>query len=126
MTQREAIERTYRDRFQAERKKNLLEEETGITRQEYVPLPGTYPCGLSHGAGRGWRTSDHVGETQEAYTLFHAPELALLPGDRIKISTEAGQELSCVAGKSFRYVTHGETVLTARTRADQEPEGGRE
>ena len=51
-------------------------------------------------------------ETQREFTIFTEPGVVLKDNDRVVIITEAGQMVEGITGKTFLYISHGETPLS--------------
>lgn len=114
MTAREAIESTYYDSFSSFRKVNR--KNGAITVQSEEKILENKPCALSHGSGKALVMPNGLGQTEEIYTLFHAPDLDVKPGDKITVTNPGGQTFNCVAGKPFAYASHAETPCKEEAR----------
>lgn len=117
MTERQAIESTYEDTLSSFRRKNIRDEVTKQTRQEWIPILEDKPCALSHKDSKAVVSfGNHMGETDNEYVLFHAPELDVLEGDKLVITRLHGPVITCYPGKPFCYSSHAETWCSSKEK----------
>lgn len=117
MTERQAIEATYWDKYDVYRRENFKDPETRQTRQSERLLFQSLDCAVSRSKSGEHSIVDSRGVVRSSYTLFCAPETPIVPGDRIVVHTAAGQELSLWAGEPFFYSSHAEIPLSAEAPA---------
>lgn len=115
MTERQALESTYWDRYSVWRVSESKNPENRQTEQRDSLLCENLPCALSKGKSGEHGMSDSRGVTSSSYTLFCAPETPIVPGDRIAVRTAGGWELTLWAGEGFIYASsHAEVPLSAQ------------
>lgn len=116
MTEREAIESTYFDKFSSFRRRNVKDEVTKQTKQEFTPVLENQLCALSQDKQSATSFGNHTGETENEYTLFHAPELDVKAGDKLVVTTGVGQIITCYPGDPFCYPSHAETMCSKKEK----------
>lgn len=113
MTEREAIESTYFDRCSTYRRIDTKDPETKQTKQVETAVLKNIPCALSQDKGGELSLSGNHGEAAGSYTLFCAPDADIKKGDKIAVTTAAGQSFTLWAGKGFSYAdSHSEIPLS--------------
>lgn len=112
MTEREAIESTYFDHCSTYRRVPVKDPATKQTKQTEAAVLRDIPCALSQDKAGELSLSGDSGKAAGNYTLFHAPELDIKKGDKVTVTTAAGQSFTLWAGKPFLYLSHAETPLS--------------
>lgn len=74
-------------------------------------------CGLSQKTNNTPERQEFHSETKREHTIFTVPGVELLDNDRAVIVTEAGQRFEGITGKTFGYVSHGETPFSVERLA---------
>ncbi|MCX4273957.1 MAG: hypothetical protein OSJ71_17175 [Acetatifactor sp.] len=106
------LARTFRDRMTVYRRHPERDPETQATvEKEYIVYEDII-CGLSQGSNNVPERQEFHSETKRDSTIFTAPGVELLDNDRAVITTEAGQQFTGTTGKTFMYISHGETPFT--------------
>ena len=106
------LAKTFRDRLTAYRKKLVRDTATQATVEEETPIYENVSCALSSSSNSVPDRQEFHSETQRKSVIFTMPDIELLDNDRVVIVTEAGQVVEGVTGKTFRYISHGETPFT--------------
>lgn len=113
MTEREAIESTYFDHCSTFRRSDVKDPETKQTKQIETAILQNIPCALSQNKGGELSLSGDHGTATGSYTLFCAPDADIAKGDKVAVTTAAGQTFMLWAGKGFSYAgSHSETPLS--------------
>jgi hypothetical protein len=113
MTEREAIESTYFDRCDAFRRCDAKNPDTKQTEQTEIAVLQNFPCALSQNRRGELSLSGDHGEAAGGYTLFCSPNADIRKGDKVKVTTKAGQTFTLWAGKGFSYAdSHSEIPLS--------------
>lgn len=117
MNERQAIESTYFDKCKIFRKDNSFKDpKTKQTKQSEIVIAEDVKCALSRNSGRETSFSSSHGEVKGSYTLFCAPEIDIIPGDKIEVITSVGQSFTLWAGKPFKYISHAEIPMSEDER----------
>ncbi len=113
--ERQALEATYEDR--AEVLRAQARREGAVCRPVFVPVAQDVPCGFSRLGERSSRVGDRSGRDEAAQIVawdavaFLPPEVAVRPGDRLRVR-RLGQTLCFEAvGMPARYETHQEVLV---------------
>lgn len=113
MTEREAIESTYFDRCDTFRRSDAKNPDTKQTEQTETAVLRNAPCALSQNKGGELSLSGNRGKASGNYTLFCSPDADIRKGDKVKVTTKAGQTFTLWAGKGFSYAgSHNEIPLS--------------
>ncbi len=117
MTEREAIESTYLDRCSTCRRFDVKDPDTKQTQQIETVVLQNAPCALSQDKGGALSLSGNFGTASGSYTLFCSPDADIKKGDKVSVTTRAGQTITLWAGKCFRYAeSHSEIPLSEDDR----------
>lgn len=116
MTECQILESTYSDRADVYRRSETKDPVTKQTRQYEDVVESALRCALSQNKSGSLTMGGGAGSASSSYTLFCAPDIEVIAGDRLLILTAAGQQLSLWAGKPFVYPSHMEIPLTAEER----------
>lgn len=107
----EILAKTYRDRMTVKRSVPEIDLETQESRMVLRTVYEEEPCALSQKANnKPERKEAHSEATMEA-VIFSRPSIFLEDNDVVELVTEAGQQLRGKSGKTFGYVSHGETTF---------------
>lgn len=107
----EILAKTYRDRMTVKRSVPEMDPETLESRMALKTVYEEEPCALSQKANnRPERQEAHSEASMEA-VIFSRPGIFLEDNDVVELVTEAGQQLRGKSGKTFGYVSHGETTF---------------
>ena len=102
----------YWDSCHVTRRQNVFDPVTKTTSMEDAPL-GSFPCRLSSGLPvSSKREPNTVIDAQPK--LFCPIDVDVQAGDRLTIARKAGDTLTYVAGKPYRYRSHMEVELKER------------
>lgn len=113
----DVLARTFRDRMSVYRTRRVRDPETQGTVEKEVPVYEGIPCAFSQKANDKPERQEFYSEKKRTHTVFTLPGVELLDNDRAVIITEAGQEFSGTTGRTFGYISHGETPFTAEDLA---------
>lgn len=91
------------------RKQKETDPQTLATVEKESPVYEDIPCALSQKGNNVPERQEFYSETKRDYTIFTIPGVELLDNDRVVIHTQAGQNFEGFTGKTFGYVSHGET-----------------
>lgn len=111
------LARTFRDRLDVYRKRRVKDPKTLQTVEKEEPVYEGIPCALSKGSGNRPDRQEFHGERQFESVVFTMPGVEMLDNDRAVVRTEAGQEFHGVTGRTFGYVSHGETPFSTEGMA---------
>lgn len=118
MTEQEAIALTYFDQCSIYRRSSGKDPETKQTKQSEALVSENIPCALSQNKGRKLSLGGDYGTAAGSYTLFCAPDTNISKGDKIEVTTKAGQIFILWAGKPFCYAgSHCEVPLSEEDRS---------
>ncbi len=117
MTERELLATTYHDRADVYRKADLPDPNTNQMRPAVTRVAAGVACALSQSRSGKHTVRDGVGVTDSSHVLFCDPAVDIQAGDRLEITTEAGQHFTLWAGAGFAYVSHAEIPLTGEQRS---------
>lgn len=113
MTEQEAIESTYFDLCETYRRSNVKNPDTKQTEQTETAVLRNLPCALSQNKAANLSLSGNYGKAAGTYTLFCAPNADIRKGDKVVVTTSAGQVFTLWAGKGFQYAgSHSEIPLS--------------
>lgn len=113
----ELLEGTYKDVARVFNRTPRKNPETKQTEQVEEMFLTDLICALSKDKSGGHSVSGGVGSTVSSYTLFCSPTANIAAGNRLEITTLAGQTFSLFAGQPFCYLSHMEVPLTAKERS---------
>lgn len=114
------FEALYTDRMtvyravQSERTEGVFEEPEAV--YENVPCRVSVRRRLFAGAGEVVDEFDALPRSAQRFTLFHAPDIVIKAGDRVK-AVKNGAQIRCVVGDSVVYEHHAETPAAAEKPA---------
>lgn len=103
------LAKTFKDHLSVYRKQKKMNPQTLATVEEEAPVYEDIPCALSQKGNNVPDRQEFHSESKRDYTLFTVPGVELLDNDRAVVQTEAGQTFEGKTGKTFSYVSHGET-----------------
>lgn len=106
------LEKTFRDHLSVYRKQKKTDPQTQATVEKELSVYEGIPCALSQRGNNVPDRQEFHFETKRDYTIFTIPGVELLDNDRAIIQTEAGQVFEGLTGKTFAYVSHGETPFS--------------
>lgn len=105
----EILAKTFRDRLTVYRKQPVLDPKTQGTVERENKVYENISCALSQGSNSTPEKQEFHSETQRDMVIFTAPGIELSDNDRVVVITEAGQMFDGITGKTFGYISHGET-----------------
>ena len=105
----EILARTFRDRMSVYRKEMRVNPETKESREVEIPVYEPQNCALSQGSMEEPQRKEFHGDKQMGALIFTPPGIFLKDNDRAAITTQAGQSFSGRTGRTFAYISHGET-----------------
>lgn len=111
----EILEKTFKDRLTVYRKQMVINPDTQESREAEKPVYKDIPCALSKGSGNVPERQEFYSKKQGSAVIFTLPGIFIKDNDRAVVLTEAGQIHQGKTGRTFAYVSHGETPF--------EPEG---
>ena len=106
------LAKTFRDRLTAYRKHPVEDPDTLETVEKEETVYVDIACALSQKSNNTPERQEFHSETQREFTIFTIPGIELKDNDRAVITTEAGQIFEGITGKTFAYVSHGETPFS--------------
>lgn len=107
-----ALEKTFRDRLSVYRKQKETDPQTQATVEKESSVYEKIPCALSQKGNNVPDRQEFHSEPKRDYTIFTIPGVELVDSDRAVVHTEAGQIFEGKTGKTFGYVSHGETPFS--------------
>lgn len=118
MTEQQAIESTYFDRAAVYRRTSVKDEISKQTKQTDRLIIDALPCALSRDKSGALALGGGYGQTSGSYTLFCSPDAGICAGDKLVVTTAAGQVFTLWAGAPFAYPqSHCEIPATTEERA---------
>lgn len=109
----EILEKTYRDRLTVCRSSLRTDPETRESMTVWEPVYEGIPCALSRASDSKPDRQEFHAEASWEMAIFTAPGVELVDNDRAEVETEAGQRFYGITGRTFGYVSHGETPFAA-------------
>lgn len=106
------LARTFRDHLSVYRKQLERDSQTQATVEKETAVYEGIICALSQKGNNTPDRQEFHSETKREFTIFTEPGVSLKDNDRVIITTEAGQTVEGIAGKTFLYISHGETPLS--------------
>lgn len=106
------LAKTFRDRLSVYRKHPERDPKTQATVEVETTVYEDIICALSQKNNGVPERQEFHSETKRDHTIFTTPGIELLDNDRAVIHTEAGQIFEGTTGKTFGYVSHGETPFS--------------
>lgn len=106
----EILAQTYRDRMTVKRSIPEIDPETQESRMVLQTVYEEEPCALSQKTNNKPERKEAYSEASMEAVIFTRPGVLLEDNDVVELSTEAGQLLRGKSGKTFGYVSHGETI----------------
>lgn len=103
------LAKTFKDRMTVYRKKRVKDPKTLQTLEKEVSVYEGIPCALSKGSSSKPDRQEFHSEKQFEAVIFTMPGVEILNNDRVEIVTEAGQVFRGLTGRTFGYISHGET-----------------
>ena len=94
------------------RKQPDRDSQTQATVEKETAVYEDIICALSQKGNNTPDRQEFHSETQREFTIFTEPGVVLKDNDRVVIITEAGQMVEGITGKTFLYISHGETPLS--------------
>lgn len=94
------------------RKMLVRDEETQATVEKESRIYENISCAFSSSSNNVPERQEFYSTTQRKSVIFTMPDIELLDNDRVVILTEAGQVIEGSTGKTFKYISHGETPFT--------------
>lgn len=110
------LAKTFRDRMSVYRTRRVRDPETQGTVEKEVTVYEDIPCALSQKANDTPERQEFHSEKKRTHTVFTMPGVELLDKDKAVIITEAGQRFTGITGRTFGYISHGETPFTAEDK----------
>lgn len=107
------LEKTYRDRLTACRSSLQRDPETEESLTVWEPVYEGIPCALSQASNSKPDRQEFHSAASREMVIFTAPGVELIDNDRAEVETEAGQRFYGITGRTFGYVSHGETPFAA-------------
>lgn len=108
----ELLKKTFKDRMTVRRKRLKRDPDTHLSREEEEIIFENTPCGFSQSNNSTPERNDFHSEKQFDAVIFSPPGIYLKENDVITVTTEAGQVFTGTSGKTFAYISHGETPFT--------------
>ena len=108
----EILEKTFKDRLTVERRKLVKDPETNLSREISEIVYEKIACAVSQGGNSKPDRSEFHSESKFDAVLFTPPGVFLLENDKAEIITAAGQRFCGTTGRTFGYISHGETPFT--------------
>lgn len=106
------LAKTFRDHLTVYRKKRVKDPETLQTVEKEAAIYESVPCALSRGSNSKPDRQEFHSEKQFDAVLFTMPGIEMLDHDRAVAVTEAGQTFQGITGRTFGYISHGETPFS--------------
>lgn len=106
------LAKTFRDRLTVYRKKKVKDPETLQTLEKDALVYEKLPCALSRGSNSKPDRQEFHSEKQFEAVIFTMPGIEMLDHDRAEVVTEAGQTFIGITGRTFGYISHGETPFS--------------
>lgn len=110
------LAKTFRDRMSVYRTRRVRDPETQGTVEKEVTVYEDIPCALSQKASDMPQRQEFHSEKKRTHTIFTLPGVELLDKDRAVIITDAGQHFTGTTGRTFGYISHGETPFAAEDK----------
>lgn len=105
----EILARTFVDRLIVKRSRWILNPETQESEEVFDIIYEDIPCAYSQASNSiPDRRENHSIASRES-VIFTAPGILILDNDIAIITTEAGPVYQGKTGKTFAYISHGET-----------------
>ena len=106
------LEKTYRDRLTACRSSLQRDPVSQESKEVWEPVYEEIPCALSRSSNNKPDRQEFHSTTSREMVLFTSPGVELMDHDRVTVITEAGQTFTGITGRTFAYISHGETPFT--------------
>ena len=106
------LAKTFRDHLSVYRKQKETDPQTLETVETESAVYEDISCALSQKANNTPERQEFYSETKRDHSIFTMPGVVLLDNDRAVVHTEAGQVFEGHTGKTFGYVSHGETPFS--------------
>lgn len=103
------LEKTFKDHLNVYRKEMKVHPQTKESIETETLIYAEKACALSQGSSSTPERQEFHSEKQMDMVIFTPPGLQLLENDRAEIVTEAGQSFHGKTGRTFSYISHGET-----------------
>lgn len=107
----EILAKTYRDQMTVKRS---VPETDPVTQESRMVMQVVYerePCALSQKSNNKPERQEAHSEASMEAVIFSKPGIFLEDNDVVELRTEAGQLLQGKSGKTFGYVSHGESTF---------------
>lgn len=108
----EILAKTFRDRLTVYRKKKVKDPKTLQTLEKEAAVYEGIPCALSKGSNNKPDRQEFHSEKQFESVIFTKPGIEMIDHDRAVVVTEAGQTFQGITGRTFGYISHGETPFS--------------
>lgn len=105
----ELLARTFKDRLTVYRMELVRDPKTQGTVERESIVYEDIVCALSQGSNSTPEREEFHSDTQQSYVLFTMPGIELKDNDKAVVTTEAGQTFEGFTGRTFGYISHGET-----------------
>jgi hypothetical protein len=116
--ERKILETTYTDNAAIYRRINGEKDPvTKQTRQTEELIHTAVPGGWSKNSGDPYRSTGLTGLARVDGVYFCAPDADIQLGDKVTVTTAAGDCFTLRAGRPMRYVSHAEVPLGGDERA---------
>ena len=106
------LAKTFQDRLSVYRRQMRIDPQTQESREEELPVYEDVICALSRGSQSVPERKDFHGEKKMEAVIFTPPGLEIRDNDRAVITTRAGQVHQGKTGRTFAYISHGETPFS--------------
>ena len=103
------LKETFRDQLTATRKQAGTDPDTQETVFQDVMVFENIPCALSNSSGDAPERTEKVSVQSRDMVIFTLPGVFLQANDKVTVTTEAGQIYKGRTGRTFGYISHGET-----------------
>lgn len=105
----EILAKTFADHLTAYRKEMRIDPETQESREKEILIYENVICALSQSGVNVPERKEFHSEKQMNAVIFTPPGIFLKDNDRVVINTLSGQCFCGKTGKTFAYISHGET-----------------
>lgn len=107
----EILKKTYQDSVTVSRKQAGKNQETGETEFKPAIVYEGEPCALCSAGNQAPERDGSHKYTEDEKVLFTCPGIYLQAGDQVTVITAAGQKIKGEAGRTYAYISHGETPV---------------
>ena len=106
------LTKTYHDSLTVYRKTPYKNPDTRETTEQESVVYENICCALSNSSNNTPQKQEFYHEKQMTAVLFTEPYVFMLENDRVEILTETRQVFKGITGRTFPYVSHGETPVS--------------